>query len=305
MYKKSALELARENNNQAILKLVEDGDPSVANYVKSHEMNEKTIQNLKEGLLQGNWFKKVDFLYRANAETFKKNKYDLVITVGGDGTFLWASKFVGWETPILGINSDSERSVGFYTLTDIDGLDRVIHDLRETWWDRNIHVERLQISVNGKKVQGRILNDILFAATHPAAMTKYSLTVPNQNNEYITEEQRSSGIWISTAGGSTGANLSAGGWILPIEDKRAQYVVREPMKNLVWGEEHRLTHGFISLDRYDPTAYSFRSSQKIEIVCKTRDAMLACDGDTITIPVTIGDKIEIFCDEYVTILGKR
>jgi len=308
VYKKSSLELAQENNNQTILKLLEANDPSVANYQKAHDINKRTIEKLKDAMPSGgHYFKKVQFTHRADIETFKKEKFDLVISVGGDGTFLWASKFVGWQTPILGINSDSERSVGFYTLTDIDGIDRLVHDLRETWWTGTAYVERLQIAVNGKKVQGRILNDILFAASHPAAMTKYSLTAPNQNGEYVTEEQKSSGIWISTAGGSTGANLSAGGWILPIEDKRAQYVVREPMKNLVWGSEHKMIHGFFSSRFYDKNhlPHPENVQQKLVIVCQTREAILACDGDTITIPVTIGDRIEITGDEYLQVLGKK
>jgi NAD+ kinase len=304
VYKKSCLELAHENNNVQLLDLIAKNDPTVQHYKAAHESNEKTIAYLRDGLENSSYFKKVHFTHRADVETVKKGQYDLVISVGGDGTFLWASKFVNWQVPILGINSDPERSVGFYTCTDIDGLDRVIHDLRETWWGKDTIVERLQVSVNGKVVQRRILNDILFAATHPAAMTKYALTTPNQNGEYITEEQRSSGIWISTAGGSTGANLSAGGWILPLVDKRAQYVVREPMKNFVWGEEHRMLHGFFLSGVYNKTTNK-NEPQKLTILCKTRDAILACDGDTITIPVTIGDVVEITHDEdYLVVMGK-
>jgi NAD+ kinase len=308
VYKKSALELAQENNNTQLLDLVAKNDPSVQHYKEAHESNEKTINALRDGLGNGGlsksfFFKKVDFVHRADIRSIKKGQYDLVISVGGDGTFLWTSKILDWQIPILGINSDPKRSVGFYTCTDIGGLDRVIHDLRELWWGQETRIERLQVSVNGKVVQKRILNDILFSAAHPAAMTKYTLTVPERNGEYTTEEQRSSGIWISTAGGSTGANLSAGGWILPVEDKRAQFVVREPMKNFVWGEEHKILHGFFTNRFYDKSVQK-HIQQKMTIVCKTRDAILACDGDTITIPVTIGDVIEITHDEnYLTVLG--
>lgn len=307
VYKKSALELARENNNTQLLDLVAKNDPTVQHYNAAHESNEKTIAALRDGLVDKASgkasFKKVDFIHRSDIKPIKKGQYDLVISAGGDGTFLWTSKILDWQTPILGINTDPEHSVGFYTCTDIGGLDRVIHDLRELWWGQETRIERLQVSVNGKIIQRRILNDILFAAAHPAAMTKYTLTVPERNGEYITEEQRSSGIWISTAGGSTGANLSAGGWILPVEDKRAQFVVREPMKNFVWGEEHKILHGFFT-DRFYNKAIQNHVQQKMVIICKTRDAILACDGDTITIPVTIGDVIEITHDEnYLTVLG--
>jgi hypothetical protein len=42
------------------------------------------------------------------------NGVDLVVTVGGDGTFLMASRALGHTTPILGINSAPSSSVGFF-----------------------------------------------------------------------------------------------------------------------------------------------------------------------------------------------
>lgn len=36
--------------------------------------------------------------------------YDLIVTLGGDGTFLKTASYIHDETPILGLNTDSERS---------------------------------------------------------------------------------------------------------------------------------------------------------------------------------------------------
>lgn len=294
IYKKSALQLAKERKNKRILELIERKDPSVAAYEEAHSMHEYTMDMLKAKLPE--FFEKVDFRYRANAERVKN--YDLVMTVGGDGTFLWASKFVGAGTPVVGVNSSPESSVGFYTAARIIPFQEMfdLFDALKGYPDSGLPtkvVQRLKIEVNDDVVNDRILNDVLFAAKHPAAMTKYTLKAPVEKRKTQEEEQRSSGIWISAPGGSTGANLSAGGWILPLNDTRGQFVVREPMKNFVWGTEHRLTHGF------------FSQGQALELVCKTRKAVLACDGTTITIPVTIGDRIRIsHSDEPLTILGK-
>lgn len=291
IYKKSALQLAKERKNKRILELVKKNDPSVADYKEADLHHFATLEILKANLKK---YFKTDFRYRANA--VKVNEYDLIATVGGDGTFLWASKFVGDKVPMIGINSSPQTSVGFYTAvksvphTDLFDF---ISDLAEDVAMSRKVVNRLKIEVNGEVVQDRVLNDVLFTASHPAAMTKYILKAPGDGADVVVEDQRSSGIWISGPGGSTGANLSAGGWILPLNDCRMQYVVREPMKNYVWGHEHRMTHGF------------WKKGQKLEIVCKTRKAILACDGTTITIPVTTGDVIEItHSDEPLTILGK-
>lgn len=294
VYKKSALQIAKERKNKRILDLIEKGDPSVSGYVTADEDHKETVNWLKEQFKL--YFHKVDFRYRAKADKVKN--YDLVVTLGGDGTFMWASKFVGEGLPVLGINSAPDSSVGFYTAfkayprTEVEEL---LSGLAEGEEISEKKVSRLKIEVNGEVVQDRVLNDVLFAAKHPAGMTKYTLKVPTDRSDRLPdiEEQRSSGIWISAPGGSTGANLSAGGWILPLDDERLQFMVREPMKNYVWGTEHRMTHGF------------WKKGQKLEIICKTRKAVLACDGTTITIPVTVGDKIEIsHSDEPLTILGK-
>lgn len=294
IYKKSALQLAKERKNKQILDLIEKNDPSVCNYVDADRAHYATLDILKANLPKH--AKVVDFRFRANAA--KVHLYDLVITVGGDGTFMWASKLVGSEVPMLGINSAPDNSVGFYTSVNGGAKFTELFDFMKNL-DNHIFgsekvLNRLKLSVNGKVVQDRILNDVLFAAKHPAGMTSYILKAPTERRGAgATEPQRSSGIWISAPGGSTAANLSAGGWILPLDDRRMQYVVREPMKNYVWGHEHRITHGF------------FEKDQELVIINKTRQAILACDGTTITIPVTTGDRISItHSDEPLTILGK-
>ena len=67
-----------------------------------------------------------------------------------------------------------------------------------------------------------ILNDILVAHQCPAAMSRYRISVDGQ-----CEEQYGSGVWISTAAGSTAGILSAGGRVMRPGSKRIQYMSRE------------------------------------------------------------------------------
>ena len=55
----------------------------------------------------------------------------------------------------------------------------------------------------------------------PAAMTSYTLDIGS-----VSEPQRSSGLWIATAAGSTAAIRAAGGCILPLRSRKLQYLVR-------------------------------------------------------------------------------
>ena len=53
---------------------------------------------------------------------------DLVITVGGDGTFMRAASFLRDNTPLLGINSDHTRSTGALCQSYIDQHGQVMRN---------------------------------------------------------------------------------------------------------------------------------------------------------------------------------
>src|SRR5262245_64851200 len=55
---------------------------------------------------------RVSVVYRGSLAA--NPRYDLVVTVGGDGTFFAASHYVR-STPIFAVNSDPENSLGLFT----------------------------------------------------------------------------------------------------------------------------------------------------------------------------------------------
>lgn len=146
---------------------------------------------------------------------------DLVITVGGDGTVLATSHHVA-NRPILGIKSFGQTSVGFFCAATIDNMALLLEKII-THKIKPRQFARLSAQIDGHKLEELILNDALFAHGSPAAITDYKIHVGNQS-----EIQRSSGIWVSTAAGSTAAIHGAGGKVMPLGSKRMQYRVREP-----------------------------------------------------------------------------
>ena len=85
----------------------------------------------------------------------------------------------------------------------------------------------MRVDLNGKCLHARVLNEALFCHASPAATSRYILEVVRGNGA-AEEDQRSSGVWIGPAAGSTAAQKSAGGRVLPLQSLKIQYVVREP-----------------------------------------------------------------------------
>lgn len=192
-------------------------------------------------------------VYRARLTNYAP--HDVVIAVGGDGTFFEAARLATHHR-ILGVNSDPERSYGFYCRAT-----------RETIGDYldGICAERLQAcplhrlamtSSDGREMQ--IMNDVLFAHDSPAALSRYELDLDGTR-----EEQRGSGLWVSTACGSTGAIASAGGKRLPLASDQFQY---QPRELSALRSTYRLTGGLLEPE------FCLRATSLM------RNASVFCDG---------------------------
>lgn len=198
-----------------------------------------------------------------------RKRYDLVVSLGGDGTFFAAARYLK-DTPILGINSDPANSLGLWTCADRtnfrESLERALAgDVRP------VRIHRMLISINGKPVRELPFNDVLIAHRNPSAMTRYRLSVGAAQ-----EEQRSSGVWISTAAGSTAGIRSAGGRRMPISSKRLQYLVREPY---TWPQRrYRISRGF---------------TPKLALQTLTVDLGLWIDGSRVRYDLALGDRVEL------------
>jgi len=103
-------------------------------------------------------------------------------------------------------------------------------------------------------------------------MSRYYLTVGK-----IREEQRSSGVWVATAAGSSGGLHSAGGKILPQEAKEFQYKPREL---------YRGRHTF-----YHLKGGVLKPAQKITMTSLMREGVVFVDGSHVCLPFSFGAKI--------------
>ncbi len=132
---------------------------------------------------------------------------DLIIVIGGDGTFLGAARdFAQFEVPMLGVN---RGRLGFLTDMMPDEMETGIADVfngqfrMEDRFLLNTRVIR-----NGEVIEENCaLNDVVLHSGQSIRMIEFDLHIDNQ----FVYSQKSDGLIISTPTGSTAYALSAGG----------------------------------------------------------------------------------------------
>jgi NAD+ kinase len=276
-----------EEADARILALVEAGDETVRRMRSAHADHMETIEEVRKALsalgVAATWH---DRPHQFRVE----GPCDLVVIVGGDGTLLGASHGVGPGVPILGVNSAPDHSVGFFCgarkgdahaalAAALDG------SLRRT------ELARMRVDRNGEPLLTRVLNEALFCHFSPAATSRYILRWVGSDGRVLSEEeQKSSGLWVGPAAGSTAAQRSAGGRVLPLASSKLQYVAREPYRP--HGESLGMTLGLVG------------ENESLTIKSKMRRSCLFLDGDHIAHEVTIGDVVTLRrSDEPLIVLG--
>ncbi len=199
---------------------------------------------------------------------------DLLISVGGDGTFLELARAANSQW-ILGVNSDPARSVGSFCPVSAVSFARFF---KQTRMGRRkiLPLYRMGVVLNGRRIPIPVLNDLLITDQRPAAMSLYRLEIGRHK-----EEQRSSGLWIATAAGSTGAVRSAGGRVLPRGSRQIQYRPRELYCQGQSASAHRLTGQVLA------------AGKTIRVGSLMRNGLLCFDGDHLQFPFRYGDRIEV------------
>lgn len=283
IYKKSSYQkYVREGRSRRMKRLLREGDVTVASLERTHRDHELTIKTVRAALARLD----VDASFQHLLTRPNTAGYDLIVTLGGDGTLLWASHSVGPNTPMLAINTAPRSSVGYFCAADASNLGDVLRDaiaggLRET------RLTRMRVVIDGNAASERVLNDVLFSAASPAATTRCIVTFRGRE-----ENQKSSGIWVGPAAGSTAAQRSAGGVVLPIASKRIQYVVREPYHD--GKRAYRLVRG------------TFGPNEFLEIRSKTPDGFVWIDGPHRVHRAPWGSVIRLSkSDEPLSLLGLR
>jgi NAD+ kinase len=255
----------QDEQDPRAVQLIAQRDPSVKRWLRAHEDHMRTLEAVERVLERLG----VHFVLIKNpAAVFDAADADLVTTVGGDGTLLAASHNVA-NVPILGVNSSPRSSVGFYCAARLDNVETLIPRALEGRVP-GVALARMAVALNGRTWSHRVLNEALFCHSSPAATSRYILGHGRKH-----EEQRSSGLWVGPAPGSTAAQRSAGGKVLPLTSKKMQAVVREPY--VAFGKAYSMLKVIAG------------EGESITVKSKMHDASMFLDGPYKSISVRLGD----------------
>ena len=138
-------------------------------------------------------------------DELKKEKLDLVVTLGGDGTTLRVFRYLENDTPILTINVGGNRGIlSEITIDEIDdAIDKILKD--KFFLDKRI---RVVASCGGKEFPPA-LNEIYICRTNLTKTAEIEIKFQDD-----TVKQKMDGVIIATPSGSTGHSFSLGGPIL-------------------------------------------------------------------------------------------
>ncbi|MCS6985417.1 MAG: hypothetical protein NZM25_09885 [Leptospiraceae bacterium] len=209
--------------------------------------------------------------YERSEEAVDLENSELVVTLGGDGTFIHASHYLR-STPLLGLNSAPGFSVGHYCFPFPQREETLIEILRLFFEGRLAKKKypRLAVVHNGKTLDYPVINDILIAESYPAATSRYLLSYQGRR-----EVQKSSGLWISTPSGVGAGYGSAGGLPFSPGGYICGFVVREPYVQ----NNYRLRNSIITEDELS----------SFQVVSAMSQGRFFLDGSHLVFPFPAGD----------------
>ncbi len=269
LYKHSAYENYFLKRGSSFRRQPRDFNPKdVSPFKSAHSEHYKTLSFIEDILRK----KMVPYRKHARSSKIDFDRFDFVITVGGDGTFLEAARNVKGQA-ILGVNSDPKSSVGRFCFGNVSNftalLERYLHGTAPSRWLQKILLKFLK-----QKVSACVTNDLLICHSNPAAMSRYQITVKG-----VEEIQHSSGVWVATAAGSSGAIKSAGGQALLFTSRKFQYQPRELYEKK--GGGYRLKGGILS------------PGQTIRVKSLMRNGVIFIDGSHVRFPFHFGEVAEM------------
>lgn len=192
-------------------------------YHKNSETSIETLLDILKSKLvdihvEDNFFTNIDGekTIHYNTGDFKTFKaldasFDLLITIGGDGTMLRAITYVGaLGIPIVGINTGR---LGFLATIPRHKIENAIDDII----NENYHISERSLLAISTTPENESLVKMNFALNEIAVSRKNTtsmITVETQlNGEYLTSYW-ADGLIIATPTGSTGYSLSCGGPVI-------------------------------------------------------------------------------------------
>ena len=197
------------------------------------------------------------FSQKTIASKILETAADLILVLGGDGTYLNAVRFAqNSKAPVLGINMGS---LGFLTVHPRENLYKILNQALQGKLREDTR-PLLEVSSGADKLsfqQGLALNDVVIERGVTSRLIDISVYLGNKWMYSL----KSDGLIISSAAGSTAYNLAAGG---PILYPKVEAFVVTPIC------PHSLTHR--------PVLFPDKETLKLKVENAAQGALLTIDG---------------------------
>lgn len=163
---------------------------------------------------QNNLLNKLNGLAKSSNQNL--NSFDLIISVGGDGTVISAAKLaIKHNLPILGINAGH---MGFLCGIESNELEKLKQLTSKSYFLK----QRMLLDVNYEQKHWIAINDAV--VTKPTLHGFVNLKIYDKNKFII--KYRADSVLFSTPTGSTAYSLSNGG---PIADPNLSFIAMAPI----------------------------------------------------------------------------
>jgi NAD+ kinase len=230
---------------------------------------QKTINVLKKFAVAFTLEKTAAKLLHCNESCAREdiaNETDLIIVLGGDGTFLSvASQAVEAQVPVAGFNLGT---LGFLTEMKKESLEESLADI---FLGKARISQRKLLQISFKNQQYTALNDVVINKGTIARIVKLLLKIDGAT----VTEVKGDGIIISTPTGSTAYSISAGG---PIVSPEVNGIIITPIC------PHSLT--------FRPLVVRDNTLVTVQLLTPNMDAFVTIDGQTV-LPMNFEDSLTV------------
>ena len=266
-YKKSRFELYSNSPEQETRDFANGNSKDAIFLRKSHDIQSRSMENLEKILRNARI--NYDLTFRADVESTKGRTF--IISAGGDGTLLDVNHYIT-NVPVIGVNTDPNKSIGFYCACNVDGFTKILDELDKA---PITILNRLQLNIDGEDKSDQVLNDVYFKNARD--LPAHFLLETKEKGEY--KHPPCSGLLVCTASGSSARMANNRGILMPLSSNKIQY---------------------------RPVEYIYAESKltlELELTSLTRTGLLQVDGGFVSYPLTLGQKLSIKSGVPLYIVG--